>query len=166
MKGQVAKRLIVPLSIGVALVAFVAGFGPIAGYFTPTAAYAIDDGFELSHFKCYSVEQRTELDDLTVSLLDQFSPTTPTTHELKKAKLLCNPAVKGLVDSVGPGSLPFLGDHLVCYEITEKDEPAHDKDFRVTNQFTVELGSSGQIVRVKETKLLCVPSLKFPFDLE
>ena len=135
MKGQVVKRVI----IGVALAASAAAFGPIAVYFTPTAAYAFDL-VDQNHFKCYSVEG-TKL-AATVSLVDQFgSVTTPVTEP----KFLCNP-----VDKNGEG-IPNPSAHLVCYKIKEEFK---QRDVFVSNQFGTDT------LKVKDTQLLCVPSTK------
>jgi len=146
MKGHMVKRLILSLFRVAVLVALVTGLASIPVYLGPTAAYALD-GISL-HFKCYSVDERTKLEDQTVTILDQFNLIeTP----VKKPKFLCNPAIKNPVDSEVPA-----GPHLVCYDIDESREPFHDVDFFVGNQF------GGQTVRVKETKLFCVPSCKDP----
>ena len=144
MTGLVLLRGIVVLSIGAALVASGTAFGPIGVHFTPVPAHALD-GFVLDHFKCYSVEG--EKVNVDVTLGDQFSSIeTLVTYP----RLLCTPPDKdggGIVNSE---------THLVCYSIKEEHEPAHDLKVGVANQFGPD-----QVVKIKETKLLCVPSLKF-----
>jgi len=141
MKAHALKRVIARLPICGVVAS--AALGLIAVHLTRTPAYAID-GF--SDFKCYSVEGR-KLQGVTVTLDDQFGFVETTVTE---PTLLCNPACKNCDDADGA---PIDETHLVCYKITEAFK---ERFVTVANQFGNE-----QILKVKDTKLVCVPSAKF-----
>lgn len=104
------------------------------------------------HFQCYSAKREHEDDKIVgpdVTLQDQFGTTVKT---VKKPKLLCAPVSKNGEGITNPDN------HLVCYQIKKSSRAPGDKfeplDVQVDNQF------GKQILTVKKSKLLCVPSAK------
>ncbi len=97
----------------------------------------------LDHFECYEANGRNARE--TVDLEDQFGVDREV--EVHKPKLFCNP-----VDKNGEGILNSLA-HLTCYKIEIEEE--EERRVEVNNQFDEQ-----QILRVKEPKLICVPSEK------
>jgi len=119
-----------------------------------TVGFAEDDGvigepLPLDHFKCYSVTGKKI--NTKVELLDQFDNDKPKRVKVVKPVMLCNPVVKWHNNELFPVMHPDA--HLVCYKIKPSTE---GPKVVVANQF-----GEKQILQVKKSKLLCVPSKKF-----
>ena len=100
---------------------------------------------EPDHYRCYEVAE-VELDPRPiVDLADQFF--TDEDIIATKAKMICAP-----VDKNGEG-VTNSDTHLVCYE-TEPESEEAKLEVEIANQF------GEQILEVKKSKLLCVPSRK------
>ena len=122
----------------------------------------------LDHYECYDAKPEKKFERREVLLQDQFGTRTVT---VRRPELMCNPVVK----DEDPNGLSNPFDHLVCYGIHERDREGderdrdrresdadrHDSDrdrherreVSVENQF-----GDQQPLRVKEPRLLCVPS--------
>jgi hypothetical protein len=100
----------------------------------------------LNNFECYSVEGKARRPAPTATLSDQFGTGTVA---IGSPVLLCNPAKK---NNEGIGPVAGGPAHLVCYEITRRGNVNLVVETR--DQFGTET------LRVKQPKLLCVPSDK------
>src|SRR5712664_3629885 len=100
----------------------------------------------LNNFECYSVEGKARRPAPTATLTDQFGTGTVA---IRRPVLLCNPAKK---NNEGIGPVAGGPAHLVCYDITPRDKVNLVVETR--DQFGTET------LRVKQPKLLCVPSDK------
>jgi hypothetical protein len=116
----------------------------------------------LDHYQCYDAKPEEKAEQREVLLEDQFGSTKVT---LNHPKLICAPAIKD-VDAENPvGNFPDdlrnSIDHLVCYEIRERNGKGNRDDRHevlVDNQF------GEQHLTVKQPRLLCLPSLKTVLD--
>ena len=87
---------------------------------------------------------------MIVGLADQFGPEPQV--KVAKPRLFCNPVAKRQ-----DGQVTEIADamaHLTCYQI---DGHGDKRDVRTLNQFGF------QTLEVKNSELLCVPSLKMSF---
>jgi hypothetical protein len=104
--------------------------------------------FDLDHYKCYEVEEGKSVKK-GVLLEDQFH-----TEEVRvlRPKLFCNPVIKNKEERH-----PDPYTHLVCYKIIPRTQSPVNKVIAY-NQF------GEQPLVLSESKLLCVPSTKTPFN--
>jgi hypothetical protein len=93
------------------------------------------------HYKCY--RSRADFDDRTVTLEDQFGPTTAT---VRRPDRFCNPVNKNNEGINDPTA------HLNCYRIREPRGP--NRRVIVTNQIGEQRLTAGR------THSLCVPAIK------
>ncbi len=113
----------------------------------PAPSPPADPGVE--HFQCYEVDkaQSTKLPAKPrVSLVDQFGSLTGVAVA-DKPDFLCNP-----VDKDGEGIDDDV-HHLACYDI---------HGFRANQKVLIANQFGGQTLKLKDGKLLCVPSTRVP----
>jgi len=103
---------------------------------------------DLDHFKCYKTDRKPV--NMIVGLADQFGPEPQV--KVAKPRLFCNPVAKRHDGQVTEIADPMA--HLTCYQI---DGHGDKWDVRTVNQFGF------QTLEVKNSELLCVPSLKMSF---
>ncbi|GEM_PF-7124599 len=108
------------------------------------------------HFLCYPIEMQA-INDLSVFLDDQFL-TDAASYSVTKAKRLCAPVEKTVVDSEGTPQGETVGDaegdeYLMCY-VVQKGQRGRPtvRQPRVDNQF-----GPLRLITSRET-MLCVPS--------
>jgi hypothetical protein len=129
----------------------------------------------IDHYQCYQAKPEEKGEQHEVVLEDQFGMRTVT---LTRPQLICAPAVKNADPKklpVGkfPEDLRNPIDHLVCYQIDERDgrdgKDIEDRDEDVLDwrdggkerrKVSVENQFGKQPLTVQKPRLLCVPSIK------
>jgi len=124
-----------------AILALAAAFTLVA--LLPTTASA-QDLSQVDHYKCYDVVYADPTQQVPLKLGDQFGFTS---NEVLDPVYLCNPVSK----NGEPILYPEV--HLVCYRIIQ-EQPDPVRSVLISNQF------HDITMRVKDGRLLCVPSKK------
>ena len=130
----------------------------VVACFLGTAAQA-QVTFPVDHYMCYRVIDETGGVDGRVIIEDQFDQyvEVPREKRVRQAKYVCNPARKSHDGVITDPIFPDI--HIVCYNVIPK-RPLPRPAYSYSNQF----GDDATVAIVEREAMLCVPSLKRPFD--
>jgi hypothetical protein len=118
---------------------------------TGSAASAQDNPFRTDHFKCYRLEQATQVIPAPVRLLDQWGILQAVVGNIVR---LCNPTRKFHDGAVTPIQNP--DDHLTLHQLGPQPLPLVNRRVLIRNQFGV------QTLITHRARVLAVPTQKSP----